>query len=84
MRVLENLVNFNHFIKENLGYPAKRKMIPMPKTENYWRNIVGNDFYLSGVLDSVFKRQRGYATERQYQVLVRKERGETIPYHSKN
>lgn len=56
----------------------------MPKTENYWRNIVGNDFYLSGVLDSVFKRQRGYATERQYQVLVRKERGETIPYHSKN
>lgn len=84
MRVLENLVNFNHFIKENLGYPTKRKMIPMPKTENYWRNIVGNDFYLSGVLDSVFKRQRGYATERQYQVLVRKERGETIPYHSKN
>jgi hypothetical protein len=84
MRNLKNLANFNSFLVENLGIPPKRKMIPMPKTENYWRNIIGNDFYLSGVLDSIFKKQRGYATERQYQILVRKERGETIPFHSKN
>jgi hypothetical protein len=35
-------------------------------------------------VDSIFKRQRGFATERQKEVLSRKERGDTTPYHSKN
>jgi hypothetical protein len=39
---------------------------------------------LLNFVDSIFKRQRGFATERQKEVLSRKERGDTTPYHSKN
>jgi hypothetical protein len=45
---------------------------------------VGGDAYLNGVVDSIFKRQRGFATERQLQILTRKETGNTTTYHSKN
>lgn len=80
------LMKFTQFIQEaNEELPGTKKRTQrMPKSEAYWRNIVGGDAYLNGVVDSIFKRQRGFATDRQLQVLTRKERGDTTPYHSKN
>jgi hypothetical protein len=46
--------------------------------------VAYNDKYLTDVLDTVFKRQRGFASDRQMAVLRRKEMGITTPYHTKN
>lgn len=78
------LLNFVEFMLESVSGAPKKSMTRMPKSESYWRNIVGGDAYLNGVVDSIFKRQRGFATERQKEILSRKERGDTTPYHSKN
>jgi len=80
------LLKFVQFIQESNQEtpPHKKRTQRMPKSEAYWRNIVGSDAYLNGVVDSIFKRQRGFATDRQLQVLTRKETGDTTPYHSKN
>ena len=80
------LLKFSEFIQESNEElaGAKKRTQRMPKSEAYWRNIVGGDAYLNGVVDSIFKRQRGFATDRQLQILPRKETGNTTTYHSKN
>jgi hypothetical protein len=54
------------------------------KNERYWRSVVYGDRYLTAVLDTVFQKQNGFASDRQFQVLKRKELGITTPYHTKN
>jgi hypothetical protein len=76
-----SLLKYNEFINEagpNQKFPFELK------NERYWRNIAYNDKYLTDVLDTVFKRQRGFASDRQMAVLRRKEMGITTPYHTKN
>jgi hypothetical protein len=76
-----SLLKYNEFINEagpNQKFPFELK------NERYWRNITYNDKYLTDVLDTVFKRQRGFASDRQMAVLRRKEMGITTPYHTKN
>lgn len=65
-------------------------MITPKKDLEYWRklwtiqpdNSTGK-FY-RGVLETVFKNQRGYATDRQKEILIRIETGDTSPYSPKN
>jgi hypothetical protein len=76
-----SLLKYNEFINEagpNQKFPFELK------NERYWRNVAYNDKYLTDVLDTVFKRQRGFASDRQMAVLRRKEMGITTPYHTKN
>ncbi len=76
-----SLLKYNEFINEagpNQKFPFELK------NERYWRNIAYNDKYLTDVLDTVFKRQRGFASDRQMALLKRKEMGITTPYHTKN
>ena len=54
------------------------------KSEKYWRKIVYGDKYLDEVLDTIMKKQGGWASDRQMAVLRRKERGDTSPYPTKN
>jgi hypothetical protein len=75
------LLKYNEFINEagpNPKFPHELK------NERYWRNVAYNDKYLTDVLDTVFKRQRGFASDRQMALLRRKEMGITTPYHTKN
>ncbi len=76
-----SLLKYNEFINEagpNQKFPFELK------NERYWRTIAYNDKYLTDVLDTVFKRQGGFASDRQMAVLRRKEMGITTPYHTKN
>lgn len=54
------------------------------KSERYWRNIIGNDPYLTRVLTTIMNKQKGFASDSQMQVLRRRQNGETSPYSSKN
>lgn len=65
-------------------------MITPEKDLEYWRelwklqpNNPTGKFYRS-ILETVFKNQRGYATDRQKEVLTRIETGDTSPYSPKN
>lgn len=75
------LLKYNEFINE--AGPSPRFPHAL-KSESYWRNVAYGDKFLNDVLDSVFKRQGGFASERQFQVLKRKELGIKTPYHTKN
>lgn len=75
------LKKFDQFINEN--NPGSRFPHYL-KNERYWRGVVYGDKYLTAVLDTVFKKQNGFASDRQFQVLKRKELGITTPYHTKN
>jgi hypothetical protein len=70
--------------KPTTGGYARPKFPHEMKNERYWRNVTYNDQYLTGVVDTVFKRQGGFASDRQIAVLRRKEMGITTPYHTKN
>jgi hypothetical protein len=75
------LLKYNEFINESSPNP---KFPHELKNENHWRNVAYNNKYLTDVLDTIFKRQRGFASDRQMAVLRRKEMGITTPYHTKN
>lgn len=60
------------------------------KSETYWRQILKNvnnpsqrDF-ATKILDTIMKKQQGFASDRQMEVLRRVEKGDTSPYHPKN
>ena len=54
------------------------------KSEKFWKQIlVGNDFALK-ILDTVMKRQKRFASDRQMEVLRRVEKGDKSPYNTKN
>lgn len=54
------------------------------KSEKFWRQaLAGNEFALK-VLDTVMKRQKGFASDRQMAIMRKVERGDTTPYHTKN
>jgi hypothetical protein len=76
-----SLLKYDEFINEagpNPKFPFELK------SERYWRSVAYNDKYLNDVLDTIFKRQGGFASDRQFQVLKRKELGIKTPYHTKN
>ena len=60
------------------------------KSETYWKKIIdsvpnpSNRSYLSKVFDTVMKKQSGFASDRQMELLRRAEKGDTTPYHTKN
>jgi len=70
---------------------VKREYMITPKKDlEYWRNLwkiqpenpTGE--YNRGILKTVFKDQKGYATDRQKEMLIRIETGDTSPYSPKN
>jgi hypothetical protein len=54
------------------------------KSEKYWRAVLSHDPYALKVLDTIMRSQKGFASERQMQVLDRARRGDKTPYHTKN
>ena len=68
---------FNDFINES-KFPHEIK------SEKYWRHIIGNDQFVNSILDTIMFKQRGFASDRQMQILRKLERGDTTPYHPKN
>jgi len=77
------ILSYSEFLTESFPGPTNKFPFEL-KNERYWRNVCYNDKYLTAVLDTIFKRQGGRASERQYDVLKRKEMGITTPYHPKN
>lgn len=71
--------SFSDFVNES-NKLATHKI----KSEKYWRQIVGDDSYLSKVLDTVLKKQNGFATDRQMTLLRKKENGDNSPFPTKN
>ena len=65
-------------IEESVQFPHEIK------SEKFWKQIlVRNDFALK-ILDTVMKRQKGFASDRQMEVLRRVEKGDKSPYNTKN
>jgi len=54
------------------------------KSETYWKKVVSHDQYALKVLDTVIKKQQGFASDRQMQILDRARRGDKTPYSTKN
>jgi len=60
------------------------------KSEDYWRKIIStvpnisNRKKVTEILDTVMKKQKGFASERQMEVLRRAQKGDTSPYNTKN
>lgn len=46
--------------------------------------MVYGDKFLNDVLDTIMKKQNGFASDRQMSVLRRKVSGDTTPYSTKN
>lgn len=73
------ILSYSQFLNEsNQVFPHEIK------SELYWKQILkGNDFVLK-MLDTIMKKQKGFASDRQMEVLKRAQRGDRTPYHPKN
>jgi len=75
---LRRFFGFNEFLNEAEKFPHEIK------SETFWRQVLkGNDYALK-VLDTVMKKQKGFASDRQMEVLDRARRGDKSPYLTKN
>ena len=54
------------------------------KSEKYWKQILAGNSYALNILDTVMKKQKGFASDRQMEVMRRVEKGDKSPYHPKN
>jgi hypothetical protein len=54
------------------------------KSEKFWRGILFGNKKALEILDTVMKRQGGFASHAQMEVLNRAKRGDKSPYHTKN
>lgn len=60
------------------------------KSEEYWRQVLAQvnspktREYAGKILTTIMRRQGGYASDRQWEILDRARRGDTSPYHTKN
>jgi len=70
---------FTQYVSE-----ARSKFPHEIKSEKYWRDMVYGDKFLNDVLDTIMKKQNGFASDRQMSVLRRKVSGDTTPYSTKN
>jgi hypothetical protein len=74
----------NRPVVENQNFPNQIK------SETYWRQILKNvnnvskREYATRILDSIMKKQNGFASDRQMEILRRVEKGDNSPYHTKN
>jgi hypothetical protein len=70
---------FGSFVNEsNSRFPHEIK------SEKYWRQMAYGDKFLNDVLDTIMKKQKGFASDRQMALLKRKASGDTTPYSTKN
>lgn len=53
-------------------------------SETYWRQILKGNEYAMKILDTCMNRQKGRASDRQWEILQRAKRGDRSPYHPKN
>jgi multimeric flavodoxin WrbA len=74
-------LGFSDFINENDFY---KKFPHQIKNEKYWRQILSGNQFAIGILDTVMKKQRGFASDRQMEVMRRVETGDKSPYSTKN
>jgi hypothetical protein len=75
---MSRFFGFSQFVNEAEKFPHEIK------SETYWRQVLkGNDFALK-ILDTVMKKQKGFASDRQMEVLDRVKRGDKSPYPTKN
>ena len=54
------------------------------KSEKYWKQILSGNDYALKILDTVMKKQKGFASDRQMEVMRRVEKGDKTPYSPKN
>ena len=54
------------------------------KSETFWRQILKGDTFALKILDTIMKAQKGFASDRQMEVLNRAKTGNKAPYHTKN
>lgn len=54
------------------------------KSEAYWKKILAGNDYAIKVLDTIMKKQKGFASDRQMAILRKVESGDKTPYHTKN
>jgi multimeric flavodoxin WrbA len=75
---MRRFFGFNEFLNEAEKFPHEIK------SETFWKQVLkGNDYALK-VLDTVMKKQKGFASDRQMEVLDRVRRGDKSPYPTKN
>jgi len=84
------MIKLLNILQEITSKGKMENMITPKKDLEYWRklwkiqpNNTTGKFYRD-VLKTVFKDQKGYATDRQKEILIRIETGDTSPYPSKN
>jgi hypothetical protein len=60
------------------------------RSESYWRKIIASipqpkqREYMTRIFDGIMRKQRGFASDRQMQLLKRAERGDASNWHPKN
>lgn len=54
------------------------------KSESFWKSILAGNKKALEILEIVMKKQGGFASHRQIEVLNRAKRGDKSPYHTKN
>jgi hypothetical protein len=71
------LHNFESFLKESAKFSNEIK------SEEYWKSVLKGDKYALKVLDTVMKKQKGFASDRQLDIMKRVASGNKS-YSTKN
>lgn len=72
-----NLHDFKSFLTESA------KFCNEIKSEQYWRKVLQSDKYAIKVLDTVMKKQKGFASDRQMDIMKKVASGDK-KYSTKN
>jgi hypothetical protein len=84
------MIKLLNILQEVIQEKKMKYMITPEKDIEYWRKLwqiqpnSPTGKFNRGVLATVFSKQKGYATDRQEEVLRRIETGDTSPYSPKN
>jgi hypothetical protein len=74
-------------IEESFADSATSESVDKPheiKSEKFWRSMLAGNKKALDILDTVMKKQGGFASHAQMEVMNRVKRGDKSPYHTKN
>ena len=78
-KLKEGLLEFK-YLMENFNQKFPHQI----KSETYWKQVLAHDSYALQVLDTVMKKQKGFASDRQMALMKRVASGDKTPYSTKN
>jgi multimeric flavodoxin WrbA len=78
-KLKEGFLEFKHLL-ENFNQQFPHQI----KSESYWRKVLSHDNYALKVLDTVMKKQKGYASDRQMALMKKVASGDNSSYPTKH